>query len=139
MDYFEVEEKKEKEALEEKKYQELYAKQAKISKTVMLAVFTPIGLVFILLGIIFMLTLEKEDGIIGGIVFLLLGGFFLIFGLLFYLLIPKKGNYARYKKNIQRFGGLNTYSMLIRIGMLEENVKALEEECEELKRKIKDS
>lgn len=49
MDYFDVEENKQKEALEEKKYQELYAKQAKISKIILLACFLPMGILLLVL------------------------------------------------------------------------------------------
>ena len=135
MDYFEEEEKKQMEALEEKKYQELYKKQAKSSKIVMLICLFPLGIIFVILGIILSLTSNKEEAV-EGIAFLVLGIFFLILGILLYFIIPQKGDYKKYKKNLQRFGGMNLYTMSIQLGLLEERVKSLEKENEEIKRKI---
>ncbi len=72
MDYFEEEEKKQMEALEEKKYQELYKKQAKSSKIVMLICLFPLGIIFVILGIILSLTSNKEEAV-EGIAILVLG------------------------------------------------------------------
>ena len=135
MDYFEEEEKKQMEALEEKRYQELYKKQAKSSKIVMLICLFPLGIIFVILGIILSLTSNKEEAV-EGIAILVLGIFFLILGILLYFILPQKGDYKKYKKNLQRFGGMNLYTMSIQLGLLEERVKSLEKENEEIKRKI---
>ncbi len=97
MDYFEEEEKKQMEALEEKKYQELYKKQAKSSKIVMLICLFPLGIIFVILGIILSLTSNKEEAV-EGIAILVLGIFFLILGILLYFILPQKGDYKKYKK-----------------------------------------
>lgn len=135
MDYFEEQEQKEKEAIEEKKYQELYQKQVKIAKLVLFIALGSTGFIFLILGIIFSFMDEAKEVYLN-FVFIGLGAFFILLSVLLVMVIPKKGNYARYKRSVERFGGLNTYNMHFRIGLLEERVKRLEEENAELKRKI---
>lgn len=135
MDYFDEQEQKQKEAQEEKKYQELYQKQARIAKIVMIATFGSMGLFFAIVGIILCFVEDAREEYLN-FIFLGMGIFFILLGFLLFAVIPTKGNYERYKRSIQRFGGLNTYNMHFRIGLLEERVKRLEEENQELKRKI---
>lgn len=135
MDYFEEQEQKEKEALEEIKYQEMYQKQTKIAKLVLFITLGSTGFLFMILGVIFCF-MEETKEVYLNYVFIGLGVFFILLSILLILVIPKKGNYARYKKSVERFGGFNTYNMHFRIGLLEDRVKRLEEENAELKRKI---
>ncbi|MDE6584846.1 MAG: hypothetical protein K2K15_05530 [Anaeroplasmataceae bacterium] len=135
MDYFEEQEQKEKETLEEKKYQEMYQKQAKIAKLVLLITLGGTGFLFMILGIVFCFMEEAKEKYLH-FVFIGLGDFFILLSIVLFLLIPQKGNYARYKRSVERFGGFNTYNMHFRIGLLEDRVKRLEEENAELKRKI---
>lgn len=138
MDYFDKMEQKNKEVMEEKKFQELYEKQAKIARFVLLIVMGSLGFFFIVFGII-ALCIENplEPELLPlGIVFTSLGGFFLVLGLLLFFVIPKKGNYERYKKRVNRLGGLNFFDMNLRIEFLEDRVKKLEEENDTLKRRI---
>ncbi len=145
MDYFDLQEKKEKEALEEQKYQELYQKQTKIARIVLLACFGPIGLIFFIIGLIsFLIASEDVELQEMGITFLVLGIFFLILGFIFLICFPKKGNYARYKRNVERFGGLNIFDIKLRVEMLEDKVQSLneqnqrlQEELEEVRRKTR--
>lgn len=103
MDYYEEQEAKAKEKLEEERYQEAYQKQAKISRIILLATFLPSGLVFIIVGISFLLSsIEKE----ASIAFLGIGTFFCLFGIVLYFVMPKKGNYQKYKAVIKKRGGL---------------------------------
>lgn len=133
-DYFEMQENKEKEALEEKKYQELYQKQTKIARIILLACFGPIGLIFFIIGLVAFLGGNEDVELQKmGITFLALGIFFLILGLVFLICFPKKGNYARYKRNVERFGGLNIFDIKLRVEMLEEKVQHLKEQNKELK------
>ncbi|MDE6047412.1 MAG: Got1/Sft2-like family vesicle transport protein [Anaeroplasmataceae bacterium] len=137
MDYFEEQEAKEKERLEEQKYQELYQKQTKISRVALLAVFLPMGLIFVVSGIGFLLGSSEED-LETAFVFLGCGVFFVVLGLVLYFAIPKKGNYQRYKSNVEKRGGLNLFDLSIRVGFLDERVKKLELENQELTKRIED-
>ncbi|MCM1131388.1 MAG: hypothetical protein NC310_04360 [Roseburia sp.] len=134
MDYFEELEAKEKDKLEEEKYQELYQKQMRISRRALLALFLPIGLVFLIFGIVFLSVREFEGG------FTLLGvGFFLsLLGVILYFVLPKKGNYERYKKITKNRGGINLFDISISVGILEVRVKNLELENQALKRKVEE-
>lgn len=135
MNYFEEQETKDKEKRAEEKYQEIYQKQSRIARIVFLATFLPMGIIFILLGIIFLCNpIEKEVGIVFlscGVAFCLLGGIFI-------LAMPKKGNYQRYKVAVKKRGGLNLFDLSVRVSVLEESVKDLELENQSLKRQIED-
>ncbi|MDE5546111.1 MAG: hypothetical protein K2M84_06490 [Anaeroplasmataceae bacterium] len=137
MDYFDEQEAKEKEKLEEEKYQELYQKQSKISRIALLGVFLPIGFIFVILGISFLLGVSETEAETS-YVFLGCGIFFILLGILCYFIIPKKGNYQRYKRIMNKRGGLNLFDLSIRVGLLDERVKKLELENQELMKKIED-
>ena len=137
MEYFEVKEQKTKEKIEEEKYQELYQKQAKVSRIILLACFGGIGLVFLILGLSFLPVEALEDSEIS-ITFIVIGAFFLVLGVLSYFIIPSKGNYERYKRNLNRLGGLNYFSISVSVKTLEEQFEQLKQENENLKRKIED-
>ena len=137
MDYFDEQETKEKEKLEEQKYQELYQKQSKTSRIALLAVFLPMGLIFVFFGIGFLLGDPKNESETG-IVFLACGLFFALLGIIFYFVIPKKGNYQRYKTIVNKRGGLNLFDLSIRVGLLDERMKKLELENQTLTKRIED-
>ncbi|MDE7213158.1 MAG: hypothetical protein K2N42_01095 [Anaeroplasmataceae bacterium] len=135
MDFFDEQEAKEKEKLVEEKYQELYQKQSRISRIVLLATFIPMGLLFVLLGIIFLVEgTEKE----GALVCLIMGLSFCIFGVVFYFVLPKKGNYQRYKEIVKKRGGLNLFDLSITVGILEERINQLEAENKSLIKRIEE-
>lgn len=138
MDYFDELEQKNKEELEEKKYQELYQKQIKTLKVTFLIVFGILGFIFLLLGIIFLITQEEDPELLPiGIVFTCMGVVYLLLAILFHFCLPKKGNYEKYKKRINRYGGINLFNMNLKVELLEERVSKLEEENDDLKRQIK--
>lgn len=136
MDYFEEQENTEKEKLEEQQYQELYQKQSKATRIALLSVFLPMGLIFIILGICFMATSGSEAA--EWIVFLCCGLLFSALGVISFFVIPKKGNYQKYKTIVKRRGGLNLFDLSIRLGLLEERVESLEKENKNLKRKVEE-
>ena len=135
MDYFEEQEAKEQEKLVEEKYQELYQKQSRISRIVLLATFVPMGLLFVILGIAFLVEGTEKDG---GLVFLIMGAIFCVLGVIFYFVIPKKGNYQRYKEIVKKRGGLNLFDLSISVGMLEERMNYLESENKSLIKRIEE-
>ena len=136
MDYFEELDNKEKEKLEEEKYQEIYQKQSKATRIALLSVCLPMGLIFIILGICFVATSGAEEA--EWIVFLSCGLLFSALGLICFFAIPKKGNYQKYKTMVKRRGGLNLFDLSISVGLLEERIESLEQENQSLKRKVKE-
>lgn len=135
MDFFDEQEAKEKEKLVEEKYQEIYQKQSKLSRIVLLATFIPMGLLFAILGIAFLIGgTEKE----GALVSLIMGLVLCVFGVVFYFVLPKKGNYQRYKEIVKKRGGLNLFDLTITVGILEERVNQLELENKSLIKRIED-
>ena len=137
MDYFEEQEAKAREKLEEEKYQELYQKQARISRIALLLVFLPMGLIFVIIGIVFLLASSESDAEAVG-VFLGCGVTFLLLGVIFYFVIPKKGNYQRYKALVAKRGGLNIFDLSIRVSLFEERIKYLESENQSLTKRIEE-
>lgn len=136
MDYFEELDNKEKEKLEEEKYQEIYQKQSKATRIALLSVCLPMGLIFIILGICFAVSNESEEA--EWIVFVCLGLLFSALGIICFFAIPKKGNYQRYKAIVKKRGGLNLFDLSISVGLLEERIESLEQENKTLKRKVEE-
>lgn len=136
MEYFDMQEEKNKEKQEQEKFQELYKKQLRISRITLLATILPMGIVFIILSIIFLITFTEGDDIIGGYVFLGVGVFCSSIAIILYFAIPKQGNYERYKRRVQRFGGLNQFDLHISVKLLEDKVKHLEEDNQSLRKRI---
>ena len=137
MDYFEEQEAKAREKLEEEKYQELYQKQARISRIALLLVFLPMGLIFVIIGIVFLLASSESDAEAVG-VFIGCGVTFLLLGVIFYFVIPKKGNYQRYNALVAKRGGLNIFDLSIRVSLFEERIKYLELENQSLTKRIEE-
>lgn len=129
MDYFDMDEKKSKEARAKEKFEEYSEKQMRISKKVLLCVFSPMGGFFIGFGLVLCLVLESYEFL----VFIVMGAFFLLLGVIFYLVLPKKMNYETYKRRVNRYG-MGAYSIV----ELDAKIANLEEDNEELKRNIKE-
>lgn len=143
MDYFDREEEKQREREESVLYEKQYEKQAKVAKKVILITFGIIGGIFFVVGIFLLaFSVADETGFSVGFVFLPMGIFFLLLGIILYAVIPTKGNYERFKKNMNRFGYTNpiylsAQNQLLesRISRLEEKNKSLEKRIEELERR----
>ncbi len=137
MDYFDMEEAKQKEAEEKKVYDQFYEKQSKIARIVLLSTFDGLGGLFVLLGILmFALSIVDEEGFNPGIVFLPMGAFFILLGIILFLAIPKKGNYERYKKRVNRYGYYNAFNFMVSNKILEAKVQKLEEENKALENRL---
>lgn len=138
MDYFDMEEAKQKEEEEKKTYDQFYEKQSKISRIIFLSTFGGLGGIFVLLGVLmFVFSIVDEDGFNPGIVFLPMGAFFVLLGIVLYLVIPKKGNYERYKKRVNRYG-YDAFNLMASCKILEVKVKRLEEENKSLEKRLYD-
>ena len=130
MDLFE---KQEQEIEEKKFFINRYKRVLNLLRIILSSVFCGLGIVFVTIGIIGMLYIDKLLVIILGI-----GGLFLILSLMFFIIFGKisaEKAYERYKKRVN--SGKMIYStneMSLRIIMLENRVKSLEEEIESLRK-----
>ncbi|MBR6072635.1 MAG: hypothetical protein IKP77_07400 [Acholeplasmatales bacterium] len=130
MDLFE---KQEQEIEEKKFFITRYKRILSLLRIILSSVFGGLGIVFITIGIIGMLYIDKLL-----VIFLGIGGLFLILSLMFFIIFGKisaEKAYERYKIRIN--SGKMIYStneMSLRIIMLENRVKSLEEEIEILRK-----
>lgn len=128
MDYFDELDKKKTEAAEKKLYDDSYNKQIKNSKKVLGITFGIFAALFIILGIIFLVAAEEEKE--AGWVFVGLGFLYGIIALV-YCLVKFKPNYEKYKERIGKYGSTNVYDLSMRVQLLEERIKKLEEQISE--------
>lgn len=135
---FDYETEKTPEQKEKELYEEASKKQAKVARKVLVTVFSVLGGIYLLIGIIALLISEDLETSIVGYVFGGLGLMFIMLGVVLFLVLPKQGNYERYKKNINNYGYLNSYTLSTKIQMLDEENRELKEKIEYLEKKIKE-
>lgn len=117
-------------------YEENYAKQTRLAKKILFYVFGGLGLLYVLLSLGLMLFgVKGDDGENVGLIFLCVGGFLVLLAFILKAVIPDKGNYERYKKNIEKYGSYNVYDMRISIEMLRSKNEELEKRIEELEKR----
>ena len=131
-------EEKSAEQKEKELYEEASKKQASIARKVICGVFCGLGGTYLLIGIAALIISEDLETNIFGFVFGGIGLLFLLLGILLFFVLPKKGNYERYKKNINRFGYMNSYNASTKLEMLEHENKELKERIEYLEKKMKE-
>lgn len=126
----------------EQKEKELYEKtaekQSKIARKILVGVFCGLGGIYLIIGIVALIISEDLETSIIGYVFSGLGVLFIILGILLFFVLPKKGNYERYKKTVNVFGYANTYNASVKLEMLEAENKELKERIDYLEKKMKD-
>ena len=131
MDYFDFDENKKQ---EKEIFVKTYTRNRKVLRYVMGFVFTGLGVLFLGLGISLMILLDLLPMISLAIV----GGIYLISGIVFFIVFrPKDPNiaYEKYQKRLKEFKSIySTSDASNRILMLEAKVKRLEEEIESLKK-----
>lgn len=119
-------EKRKQEQQEREIYEQSYTKQAKLSKRTLLIVFGLLGLLFLAGGIV-LLSLGIEPGLI----FVLLGGVFLLIAIIcaFIPVKPTPASYDKFKSRTSKYGYyMNSYDLTIKIEMLEKRVEELEKQ-----------
>ena len=128
MDIFEKQELKKQ---EEQEYIKIAKKNKKTVRITLGATFSVIGLIFIIVAIMDFLTDFGEEFIIG-IVYSIVGGAFLLTGILCYALInPEKiMPYEEYKEKMSKYS--YTYATTMQVQMLEKRIELLEKKIEEL-------
>lgn len=131
MDYFDFDEDKKQ---EKEIFVKNYTRNRKVLRYVMGFVFTGLGVLFLGLGISLMILLDLLPMISLAVV----GGIYLIGGIVFFIVFrPKDPNmaYEKYQKRLKEFRPIySTSDASNRILMLEAKVKRLEEEIESLKK-----
>ena len=132
MDFFE-EEAQDKE--EKTIFIERYNKQTKLIKSVMCTIFGCLGVFFLVAGIV---VLFAGGGLAVYLPFLIIGGVYVIVTIILFLTLGHlnaEKAYERYKSRINNHKMIyNTSESSMRIIMLENRVKRLEEEIESLKK-----
>lgn len=131
-------EKNTREEKEKKLYEQTSEKQAKIAKNIITIVFCSLGGLYLVIGLVALLAIEDEESNIVGYVFGGLGILFLFLGILLHFVLPKKGNYERFKRQSSTFGYVNNYDLAARVEMLREQNRALEDRVESLERKVRE-
>ena len=131
MDIFE----KETEEKNNKKiFKEAFERNLKIVRLVLPIVFSLIGALLLILGVVLLLTVDK----IAGIVLLSIGGLYVLVAIILILVLSNINSdkaYERYQKRVSSGRPIyNTNDMSLRLLMLEKKVSALEEEIESLRK-----
>lgn len=121
-----------KEQQEKEIFEKSYNKVVKSTTRISCLVFIVMGLIFFILGISLFLFGNSKDAFEVGITFSCLGLFFLFLGLIIYLSSKVNPNYDKFKKRMEKSTSYSNYDNLIRIEMLEEKVRLLEERIEYL-------
>ena len=121
-----------KEQREREIYEQSYAKQAKLSKRILLIVFGGLGLLFLVMGIVLLsLGIVDEEGFNPGFVFAPIGGCFLLLAIIFAFMPvkPTQASYDKFKSRTAKYGYyMNSYDLMIKLEMLEKRVEELEKQ-----------
>lgn len=128
-----MEEKREKiiNELSKEKYISAYKKQAKLAKKILLSVFLCMGFIFVIIGILLGLLIEKDF-----FAFAILGLFLIILGLILFFIIPENVNYEKQVKRMDKYGYVNIYHMNARIQELSYIIEELEKKNKILEDRI---
>ncbi len=140
MEFFDEDfEKKQKNSIDEenkKKYIEMYAKQIKISKTIITIIFGAIGTFALISGFAMFSQNETE----GAIAFLLMGGIFLFLSILFFIIFScvkvNEQSFERQKMRFARYGQMHPALINSTLDTHEEKLIELEARIEELEAEL---
>lgn len=113
--------------LEKQLFEETQEKQSKLAKKLVLGIFGGIGMVFALLGIIF-IGIDNDAMQILSIVFLSVGVFMTALGLLLFFVIPTNYSYEKYKLRVNKYGMINIFEINAKIRELEDRIDQLEKD-----------
>ncbi len=121
------------------KFEETQEKQAKLAKKIMLGIFGGMGILFAVLGIVFLCLADEFFGARElGTAFLPFGLAMAALGTLLYFVIPTKYNYEKYKARTEKYGMINLFDVNFKVSELEGKVAELEGKIAELEGKVKD-
>ncbi|MDE5714886.1 MAG: hypothetical protein K2I42_02015 [Anaeroplasmataceae bacterium] len=125
------------------RFEDRVKKQFNLSKKIILAIFLPIGLLFLLLGVIFLLTSTESAENEFGIMFIIFGGVFLLIAILFYLFLPKTFKYEDYLKRKGKYYSnfyyaYNIFELDVKVELLEEQNMMLNHKIEQLESRLEE-
>lgn len=126
---------------EEKKkalFEKISEKQLKYVKKTMLIIFALIGAIFLVMGLVLIAcnVRDVESDILVGTVFVPIGAFFILLGVIIRLVTPKMYNYENYKKRIAKYGYYSTFDLYITLALSEERIAELENKLRELEERL---
>ena len=124
-----------KEQKEKELFEKCYKKQVVTTNKVVLLVFLVIGLIFSTIGIGLLIGQVEDEGMLVGLPFFIMGVFFIILGIIVKFSNSKIPDYEKFKKRVNKYGGYYTTDMAVRLEMLEEKNRELEERIEYLERR----
>lgn len=106
-------------------FDKMQEKQARLAKKMLLGMLCGIGAVFMLLALIFLSVGEPfpREMII---VFLAVGAFLIVLGVILYFAIPTKYSYEKYKARTEKYGVMNVFELNAKLAELEARIEDLE-------------
>lgn len=124
-----------KEQQEKEIYERAYTKVVTNSNKVVFIIFLIMGLFFMGIGLsLFFFGVDEEDKSVG-IVFTCMGLLFIVLGFVMKLSSNIKPDYEKFLKRSNKYINYSSYDLAIKLEMLEEKNKLLEERIEELERR----
>lgn len=118
---------------EERLFNETTQKQMKATKATLFLVFFILGLIFLFVGLMLFITMGGDGAVsVTAYVFMGLGAFYVVLGVVLKKVIPDKLDYKKNKARMERYGANDTFTLNVRLRMLEEKVKELEKKVDEL-------
>ena len=135
MEFFEVKT-NEVEERAKQKFMEAYQKQLKLSRILLTSIFGGMGFLFLILGAIMLISEQDSES---SIVFMSIGGMFLGFAVLSFIILlfakPEKA-YERMKRLQNKYGIMNLYTLSSTTVVQEERINELEARIEELEAEV---
>lgn len=113
---------------EKELFEDSIAKQMKITKKILLITYSTLGLIFIILGLVVGLTVQREILVLTAV-----GALCLLIGILLFFLLPDNYNYEKYKKRITKYGYVSNYELAAKVLILEQKIDKLEEQIKQNK------
>lgn len=124
-----------KEQQEKEIYERAYKKVVTNSNKVVFIIFLIMGLFFMGIGLsLFFFGVDEEETSVG-IVFTCMGFLFIVLGFIIKLSSNIKPDYEKFLKRSNKYINYSSYDLAIKLEMLEEKNKLLEERIEELERR----
>lgn len=108
-----------------------YSKRTKIAKRTIISVFSIVGFVLVVLGIILGKTIEQELYILCAV-----GGVYLVLGIILFFAIPNKIDYEKIKKRVNKYGYDNFYVLSAKIEEFSAKIGELEIANQKLNEKV---